>query len=185
MQSVVDACRTGELQAQVAVVISNNSNARALTRASAAGIPTAYLSTRTHPEPAELDAAIDATLVGHGVDTVFLAGYLKKLGPVTLERFAGRVLNTHPALLPKYGGPGMYGDRVHETVLASGDPETGISVHLVEGEYDSGPVLAQTPVPVEPGDTVASLSQRVHARELDFVVQVLGDIVRGRVRLPR
>src|SRR5262249_5120035 len=90
------------------------------------------------------------------------AGGLRKPGPKTLDRFAGRVLNTHPALLPKHGGVGMYGNRVHEAVLASGDRETGVSVHEVDTEYDTGPVVAQTRVPVEPGDTVGSLSERVH-----------------------
>ena len=185
MQSVVDACREGRLQAEVALVISNNSSARVLMRASEAGIPALYLSSRTHPEPADLDVAICRALVEHVVDTILLAGYLKKLGPITLDRFTGRILNTHPALLPKYGGLGMYGDRVHEAVLASGDRESGVSVHIVDAEYDTGPVLAQTRVPVEPGDTVSLLSQRVHARELDFVVEVLREIERGGIHLPR
>jgi phosphoribosylglycinamide formyltransferase-1 len=185
MASVIDACSAGRLKADVGVVISNNSNARALVRASGAGIPVYYLSTRTHPEPSELDTAICRILLEHEVDTVFLAGYLKKLGPVTLGRFAGRVLNTHPALLPRHGGQGMYGQRVHEAVLTAGDRESGISVHVVDAEYDTGEVLAQTRVPVEPSDTIESLSQRVHARELEFVVEVLDDIIRGMIQLPR
>jgi phosphoribosylglycinamide formyltransferase-1 len=185
MHSIVDACRAGRLQAEVVLVISNNSDARALMRASEAGIPALYLSARTHPEPDELDAAICRALVEHAADTILLAGYLKKLGPKTLDQFAGRVLNTHPSLLPKYGGLGMYGDRVHEAVLASGDRESGVSVHIVDAEYDTGPVLSQTLVPVNLGDTVDSLSKRIHARELDFVVEVLRDIGRGTLRLPR
>ena len=185
MQSVADACHAGRLQAEVVLVISNNLNARVLMRASEAGIPALRLSSRTHPHPDDLDAAICGALVEHAADTIFLAGYLKKLGPKTLDRFAGRVLNTHPALLPKYGGLGMYGDRVHEAVLASGDRESGLSVHIADAEYDTGPVVAQTRVPVEPGDTVESLSQRVHTRELDFVVEVLREIVRGTLQLSR
>src|SRR6516164_1607443 len=104
MQSVIDACKAGRLNADVAVVISNNSNARALLRASEAGIPAFHLSSRTHPDPAELDAAICQTLRSHGVEIVFLAGYMRQLGPITLSRFPGRILNTHPALLPKFGG---------------------------------------------------------------------------------
>jgi phosphoribosylglycinamide formyltransferase-1 len=89
MQSIIDACRTRRLQAEIAVVISNNSNAQALVRASDAGIPAFNFSTRTHPKPTELDAAISQTLLKHGVDILFLAGYLRKIGPVTLSRFAG------------------------------------------------------------------------------------------------
>src|SRR6516165_8640066 len=185
MQSVIDACKAGRLNADVTVVISNNSNARALLRASEAGIPEFHLSSRTHPDPAVLDAAICQTLRSHGVDIVFLAGYMKQLGPITLSRFPGRILNTHPAVLPKFGGQGMYGHRVHEAVLASGDRESGVSVHIVDAEYDTGPVLSQTLVPVNLGDTVDSLSKRIHARELDFVVEVLRDIGRGTLRLPR
>ena len=168
-------------------MISNNSNALALLRASEAGIPAFHLSSRTHPDPAELDAAICQTLRshGHGVDIVFLAGYMRPLGPITLSRFPGRILNTHPALLPKFGGQGMYGHRAHEAVLASGDRESGVSVHIVDAEYDTGPVLAQTRVLVERSDTVEALSQRVHERELEFVVEVLGDILRGGIQLSR
>jgi phosphoribosylglycinamide formyltransferase-1 len=185
MQSVIDACKAGRLNADVTVVISNNSNARALLRASEAGIPEFHLSSRTHPDPAVLDAAICQTLRSHGVDIVFLAGYMKQLGPITLSRFPGRILNTHPALLPKFGGQGMYGHRVHEAVLASGDRESGVSVHIVAAEYDTGPVLAQTRVLVERSDTVEALSRRVHEREVEFVVEVLGDILRGGTQLPR
>ena len=184
MQSIIDACRTRRLQAEIAVVISNNSNAQALVRASEAGIPAFNLSTRTHPEPTELDAAISQTLLKHEADILFLAGYLRKIGPVTISRYAGRILNTHPALLPKYGGQGMYGQRVHEAVLSSGDRESGVSVHVVDAEYDTGEVLAQARVAVEPTDTIETLSQRVHARELEFVVEVLNDIARGKIQLP-
>src|SRR5262249_7671942 len=107
-------------------------NARALLRASEAGIPAFHFSSRTHPDSAELDAAICQTLRSHGVDVVFLAGYMRQLGPITLSRFPGRILNTHPALLPKFGGQGMYGHRVHEAVLASGDRESGVAVRVRE-----------------------------------------------------
>jgi phosphoribosylglycinamide formyltransferase-1 len=115
------------------------------------------------------------------VDLVFLGGYMKKLGPLTLEAFKGRVLNTHPALLPRFGGPGMYGDRVFEAVLGAGVTESGISIHIVDAEYDSGPVIRQCRVPVRPGDSLDDLKTRVRASERDFVVDTLARIAEGRL----
>ena len=125
LQSIVDACHAGSLDAEVRVVISNNSRSLALARARAVGIPTAHLSSATHPAPDALDAAIERTLKSHGVELVALAGYMKKLGPRTLGAYRNRVLNVHPALLPEFGGRGMHGDRVHAAVLASGDQSIG------------------------------------------------------------
>jgi phosphoribosylglycinamide formyltransferase-1 len=180
LQAILDAAADGRLPATVALVVSNNRDAGALQRAAAAGVATAHLSSATHPDPVALDEALRHALLAARIDLVFLAGYLKKLGPRVLEAFQGRILNTHPALLPKFGGKGMYGSRVHEAVLASGDPETGISVHLVDAEYDTGPILAQCRVPVLPGDTGATLAARVQARERDFVVETLAELARKR-----
>jgi phosphoribosylglycinamide formyltransferase-1 len=141
------------------------------------------LSGRTHPDPDALDLAIRDVLAAHGVDLVLLTGYLKKLGPRTLERFAGRVLNIHPALLPKYGGQGMYGQHVHAAVLAAGDAETGVTIHVVDAEYDHGRIVAQCRVPVVAGDTVETLAARVLAREHAFIVETLDAVVSGRVKL--
>jgi phosphoribosylglycinamide formyltransferase-1 len=102
-----------------------------------------------------------------------LAGYMKKLGPITLARFRGRILNTHPSLLPRHGGLNMYGQRVHQAVLESGDAVTGVTIHLVESEYDVGPILAQRTVPVLQDDTLESLATRVHSVEGAFVVENL------------
>jgi len=133
--------------------------------------------------PETLDHAICSTLEQHKVTLVLLAGYMKKLGSYTLEHFRGCVLNTHPALLPKFGGHGMYGARVHEAVLAAGEVRTGVSVHIVDAEYDQGPVVAQCEVPVLAGDTVDTLASRVQARERSFVVEVLQAIEEGRIGL--
>ena len=117
------------------------------------------------------------------MDVVALAGYMKRLGPLTLSRYKGRLLNTHPALLPKYGGQGMYGDRVHEAVLAAGEKVSGASVHLVEDDYDTGPVLSQVKVPVLDGDTLETLRDRVQAAEREHYVKVLEKIARGEIEL--
>jgi phosphoribosylglycinamide formyltransferase-1 len=184
VQAVLDACAAGRLAITPALVISNNADAEVLARAARHGVPHAVLSGRTHPDPDALDLAIRDALTAHGVELILLSGYLKKLGPRTLARFAGRVLNIHPALLPKYGGQGMYGQHVHAAVLAAGDAETGVTIHLVDAEYDHGRIVAQCRVPVVAGDTVETLAARVLAREHAFIVETLDAIVSGRVKLP-
>lgn len=183
LQAVIDACERGELPAQVVVVVANNSDSGALARAERHGIAHRHLSGRTHPDEAALDAAIRDALAAHDVHLVLLAGYMKKLGPRTLAAFAGRIVNTHPSLLPRHGGRGMYGSRVHAAVLAAGDRVTGISVHLVDADYDTGLVLARCEVPVEAGDDVARLAARVQAAEKTFLVDVLARIARGEIPL--
>ena len=117
---------TAAFGARVAVVVSNNGDSGALRRARQAGTQGIHLSSKTHENPAAPDAAIRDVLVAADVDVVFLAGYLKKLGPLVLRAFTGRILNTHPALLPKFGGPGMFGDRVFKAVLEAGETESGV-----------------------------------------------------------
>ncbi len=183
LQSVLDACSSGRIQGRVAVVVSNNGNSGALRRARQAGVHAAHISSKTHADPAALDAAIRDALAAAGVDVVFLAGYMKKLGPLVLDAFAGRVLNTHPALLPRFGGPGMYGDRVFEAVLKAGESESGASVHLVDANYDTGAVVRQCRVPLLPGDSLADLKARVQAREKELVIETLAQIATGDIRL--
>src|SRR5688572_6436902 len=116
-------------------------------------------------------------------NVLFLAGYMKKLGPLVLRAFERRILNPHPALLPRFGGPGMYGDRVFEAVLEAGEAESGVSIHLVEADYDTGAMLRQCRVPVCRGDSLDDLKARVRAREKEFVVETLGQIAKGEIRL--
>jgi phosphoribosylglycinamide formyltransferase-1 len=173
LQSILDACASGELGAQVAIVIGNNRSSGALKKAESRSVRFVHLSGATHPDPDELDQAILTALLDAKAELVVLAGYMKKVGPRTLAAFEGRIVNTHPALLPKYGGRGMYGRRVYEAVLAARERETGVTVHLVDGEYDHGPVIAQTVVPVLPHDDVETLSARVQAIERAFLVKTL------------
>jgi len=184
LQAVLDACRTGKIAARIALVISNNADSGALRRARAAGIPSLHLSSTTHADPLQLDQAIAAALAEHPIDIVLLAGYMKKLGPATRDEYAGRILNTHPALLPRFGGRGMYGALVHRAVLASGERESGATIHLIDEDYDTGPVLAQIRVPVEAGDDEASLAARVQQAERALLVDVLAEIASGRRKLP-
>jgi phosphoribosylglycinamide formyltransferase 1 len=184
MQSIIDACKTGQLQAVPAVVISNNGDSGALDRAELEGIPAYHLSSKRFPDADQLDCAIRDTLLKHQVDLVVLAGFMKKVGSKTIEAFAGRIINIHPALLPKYGGPGMYGTNVHERVLAAGDRETGVTIHVVTDHYDAGPILAQTRIPVVQGDTLETLAERVLVVEHQLYVETIARIVRGEIALP-
>lgn len=178
LQSIIDACAQGRIDGRVVAVISNNSGSGALRRAAAAGIAGFHLSSVTHPGDS-LDDAICGVLQQACADVVFLAGYMKRLGPRTLAAFPKRILNTHPALLPKFGGQGMFGDRVHAAVLAAGEPESGASVHLVDAEYDTGDVVCQERVAVVPGDTVETLKARVQACEREAIVKTLAAIASG------
>ena len=184
MQAVIDACREGRVNAEPRVVISNNSRSRALQQGrGCAGIPRFHVSTVTHPDDDARDRAIVGILERHGVDLVVLGGYMKELGPRTIARFRNRIVNVHPALLPKFGGRGFFGIAVHEAVLASGDGVTGATIHLVDERIDQGAVLAQQTVAVEDGDTPETLAERVLSVEHSLYVDTLRRIASGEVDL--
>jgi phosphoribosylglycinamide formyltransferase 1 len=165
LRALHDASRVPSSRFEIALVISNNSASQGLAYARQHGIPTAHMSSRTHPDPADLDDAMSNALAGHSIDLVVTAGYLKKVGPRTLHAYQQRIINIHPALLPRHGGPGMYGTAVHQAVLNAGDQTTGPSVHYVTAGYDAGPVIARQEIPVLPGDTAESLAARVLQQE--------------------
>jgi phosphoribosylglycinamide formyltransferase 1 len=177
-EALMVACESGRLPARVALLVGNNSRAEVFARASAFSVPSCHISSVTHPDDQTRDEFILAVLVQHDVTHVVLAGYTKRLGPATLTAFSGRVFNTHPALLPAFAGQGMYGERVHAAVLASGVATTGATVHLVTTEYDEGPVIAQVEVPVRPGDDVIQLARRVQEAERTLLIEALSDRLR-------
>lgn len=160
--AIQDAIDRGDLRATVVLVVSNNSSAGALAFARDRGIATAHVSTRTHADPG---AALLERLLAHGARVIVLAGYMKLLDPRVVAAFRGRAVNIHPGPLPAFGGPGMFGEHVHAAVLAAGVTTSGPTVHRVSEHYDEGDVLAHEPVPVEPGDTAASLAARVLVAE--------------------
>jgi phosphoribosylglycinamide formyltransferase 1 len=185
MRAIVHAIEAGELDAQAVVAISNNADAPALDFAREHGVRALHISRTTSGSDEAADAAIGAALADAGADVVVLSGYLRMVGPVTLERFRGRILNVHPALLPKYGGKGMYGRSVHKAVIAAGETLSGASVHLVDEVYDHGLVLSQQTVPVHPDDTAETLAARVVAIEGPLFVETLRQIAaRGGVVAP-
>ena len=183
LQAIIDACKSGQLDAEVCAVISNNSTSMALERADKEGIPGHHISRKTHPDPNYLDKAIIDIIESSKADIVVLAGYMRPLGPTITSRYAGRILNCHPALLPKFGGKGMYGAFVHRAVLEAGERITGVTIHMVDDEYDHGPTVAQTDVPVLEGDTVESLTERVQEREHKFWIETLQKLASGQINL--
>jgi phosphoribosylglycinamide formyltransferase-1 len=177
----VAAIQSGDLAAEARLLVSNNRSAPALAFAGEAGIPALNIATQADPDAA--DERLAQAMADHGVELIVLSGYLRQLGPTTLGRYAGRILNIHPGPLPAFGGHGMYGRRVHEAVIAAGVAESGICIHLVDEEYDRGPVIARISAPVEPGDTAESLEARVTGLEPAFFVETLGRIARGEIVL--
>lgn len=183
MQSIINSCKTGRINASPACVISNNSNSMALLRAEKEGIPGYHISSLKYPEQDELDEAIINKFESHNVDTIVLAGYMKYLSPKVIRHFNGRVLNIHPALLPKYGGKGMYGKKVHEAVLKAREKYSGVTVHLVDEKYDHGKILGQRKVPVKPDDTVETLAAKVLEQEHILYPEVINQIAEGEIEL--
>jgi phosphoribosylglycinamide formyltransferase-1 len=183
MQAVINACNNGILNANPVIVISNNGDAGAVERAKEEKVPYYVFNSKTHPSPDDLDNAMLHALLQHEVELIILAGYMKKIGEKILKHYKGRIINIHPALLPKYGGKGMYGSRVHDAVLKSGENETGVTIHIIDEEYDTGPIIAQTAISVVDDDTVESLSKRVLEREHSFLVETIGKVVSGEIDL--
>jgi phosphoribosylglycinamide formyltransferase 1 len=171
MAAIIAACQSGELEAEVTVVVAPVEEAPAIQEARSAGVPVRIVSPTSETYGEELLAALA------DCDLLCLAGYLRLLPTEVLRSFPNRVLNVHPALLPKFGGKGMYGKRVHEAVLAAGETESGATVHLVTEHYDEGRILIQRICPVLTGDTTETLAKRVlteeHRAYVDAIRQIL------------
>jgi phosphoribosylglycinamide formyltransferase-1 len=183
MQALIDACRAGAIPAEIVLVISNVPTAYALERARASGIPAVVVDHRAHGTRAAFEAALKEALDAHRVQLVCLAGFVRILSAEFVAAFAGRIMNIHPALLPAFGGEGMYGERVHRAVLASGAPESGCTVHFVTAEPDGGPIIARAVVPVEAGDTPATLAARIANEEHRLYPLAVRWFAEGRLRL--
>lgn len=181
MQAIIDECKAGRINAVPAVVISNNSNSMALERARNEGVPAYHISQKKYPTQEELDNAIIDVLDNHKVDLVILAGYMKKLGSKVIQKYNGKILNIHPALLPKYGGEGMYGRFVHEAVIKNREKESGCTVHLVDEVYDHGKILGLAKVPVFEDDTPETLAERVLEQEHKLYPEIIRKIASGDI----
>jgi phosphoribosylglycinamide formyltransferase-1 len=174
LQALIDAAKSGLFDGRVETVISNNSGAFALTRAFRENITPYHISGILFPEPEEFTEKLKEILSSHSINLIVLAGYMKLLPLEIIKLYKSRIINIHPALLPKFGGKGMYGMNVHKAVLEVGEKISGATVHFVDEIYDHGAILIQRTVPVLSGDTPELLADRV----LDIEHEILPLAVR-------
>jgi phosphoribosylglycinamide formyltransferase 1 len=180
VEAIINNIELGNLEAQPKVIISNNPDARILNLGRNKQIPSYCINKNNTLNPNEL---IFQTLKNYDLDLIILAGYMKKIGNNIIIDYSNKILNIHPSLLPKYGGEGMYGMRVHEKVIGSDDNESGATIHLVTEEYDQGRILAQYKVPRYELDTVSTLAERVLRIEHVLYSQTLIEIQKGIICL--
>ncbi|WJY13978.1 phosphoribosylglycinamide formyltransferase [Pectobacteriaceae bacterium CE90] len=178
LQALINACKNGRIKGRVAAVFSNNPDAFGLTRAQEAGIDTQVLNPKSFEERAAYDAALADEIEKYTPDLVALAGYMRILSPEFVERFAGKMLNIHPSLLPKY--PGLH---THAQALANGDTVHGTSVHFVTDDLDSGPVILQAKVPIFAEDTEQNVLERVQVQEHTIYPLVVNWFLEGRLKM--
>ena len=183
LQAIIDGCKQDKLNATVAVVISNNGDSMALERAKREDIPAYHMSAKKYGSEDLLAEELLRVLEEYQIDMIFLAGYMRMLHVDILTKYHNRVFNIHPALLPKFGGKGMYGMNVHTAVIEAKETETGVTIHRVNAEYDSGEIVAQTKVSVMQDDTPEILAARVLEREHTFLVEVISKIIDGEITL--
>jgi phosphoribosylglycinamide formyltransferase-1 len=182
-EAIVRASQDGHLAARVTGLVTNRPGIGALRRAHKLGIPFAVLNPKNFASRFDWDRAMVSQFQEWKADYVVLAGYLALIGPEVLKAFAQRVVNSHPALLPKFGGEGMYGDHVHAAVVKAGEKESGVTIHLIDEVFDRGKILAQERVVVLPNDTAETLSRRVKDLEVLLYPKVINDMVTGRLKI--
>lgn len=161
MQAIIDSCKSGRINGEVALVLGVKDDAPAMERAREAGIRTAAVSPKDFETTEAYDNAVYETLKAANIDLICLAGYMRILGQQVIDEWRNRIMNVHPALIPSFCGKGMYGHHVHEAVIERGVKFSGATVHFVDEEYDTGPIILQIVVPVEQDDTPDDLAARV------------------------
>lgn len=180
LQNLLDLSKAGTLAMRVRGVISSRSDAYGLTRAKVAGVAAQTVARRDFLDANAFSRDVFRLVSAIKPDLVVLAGFMSLL--VLPERYVGRTINVHPALLPKFGGKGMYGIHVHEAVIKAGEKQTGCTVHYVDNQYDHGPIILQKTVAVEAGDTPERLMERVQIAERSAYPEAINMIADGRVR---
>ncbi|HTP13839.1 MAG TPA: phosphoribosylglycinamide formyltransferase [Bacteroidota bacterium] len=181
--AILNAVAEGRLPARVSLLVSNNSNAGAMELARSRNIPAVHVSQKQFSSEEEYVERLLALLSQYRVDLIALAGYMKHVPTKVIERFRNRVVNIHPALLPDFGGKGMFGINVHEAVIASGAKVSGATVHIVDEEYDHGAIVLQKTVDVSPDDTPETLAAKVLNIEHEIYPQALAAFAAGRVHI--
>lgn len=175
LQTIIDHIHSHDLKARISLVVSDNPKAYALERAKQAGISTYVIQSKS---PEDRDIELTNILKNYPIDLIVLAGYLKLIGKKLIKKYT--IINTHPSLLPKYGGKGMYGIHVHQAVINAKEKESGVTLHFVNEKYDRGDIIKQTKVEVLPTDTAEDLSARVQAAEKIQLIEVLKDFINGK-----
>lgn len=179
-RAITDACLSGQLPGEPCLLISNNADSKALEWAQAADLKTAVINASNSVNP---DETIANLLTDNHINMVVCSGYMKLIGPKTIQAAHGAILNVHPALLPRHGGKGKYGRHIHQAVFDNKESETGITIHLVDGEYDRGRIIAQKRIPVLRGDSVEDIESNVKAAEPEFYIETLRAIFSGIITL--
>ena len=185
MRTIVSACKEGGLHAEPVVVFSNNGKSEALKWAAEQGLERMHVSSKTHSDADQMYETIREKLTEHNISHILLSGYMRLLDPRIVQSFPNRTLNIHPALLPKFGGKGMYGMHVHQAVIEAGETLSGVTIHIVNEHYDEGPIVAQTLVSVEKDDTPETLRERVASSEKELFVSILAQLQSGEIDLDR
>jgi phosphoribosylglycinamide formyltransferase-1 len=183
LQAILDACASGYIPGQVALVLSTAASAPALARARAAGVPAKFVDPDGAGDPGALDRELALRFGDAGVGLLALTAYLRLLGPEMLRRYPMRMMNIHPSLLPAFGGRGFYGNRVHEAVLESGAKFSGATVHFVDDEYDHGPIILQAVVPILDDDLPLDLASRVLEQEHKIYPEAIRLFAQDRLRI--
>ena len=183
LQALIDGCASGQIDGEVVLVVSNNKKAFALERARNHHIDTLILTDAAYPAPNEYAGELLSQLASREVNLICLAGYMKMIPQPVIEEYRDRIINIHPALLPKHGGKGMYGIHVHESVIAAHESETGVTIHLVNEHYDDGRIIAQESIAVHPDDTPQSLQERVLELEHQLYPDTVARIAAGEITL--
>jgi len=182
-QTLIDRKNTGDLHAELSVLIVNNSGSGAVERANTDGIPVVHCPPSKFTDESVYRETLLRLLDDYRIELIVLAGYMKKIPVEVVRRYHHKIINIHPGLLPSFGGKGMYGGRVHRAVLEYGAKISGITIHFVDEEYDHGPVIFQETVPVKDDDTPDSLAERVLALEHASYWRVVEAIGRGRLHV--
>lgn len=181
--SLARSCIAGDIPAEIVTLVASKESIGALEHAKDLNISSQVFDPKQYSHLSEWDLALTNYLLGLDIDLIVLAGYLKKIGPQLLSKFANKIVNTHPSLLPKFGGHGMYGSKVHKAVIEAGEKESGITVHKVSAEYDKGQILAQSKVFIDADETWETLEQKIKTRENKFIVEVVLQIVKREIKL--
>ena len=183
LQAIIDACHDGRIDGRVAVVIGTKDDAPAMERAQSEGVSTVAISPKACGSDEVYAERVLETLAQHKVDLVCLAGYMRILPSEIIKAYRDRVMNIHPALIPLFCGHGMFGEHVHQAALDYGVKVSGCTVHLVDEQYDTGPIILQKAVPVEEGDTAETLAARILVQEHKAYPEAIQLFAQGRLKV--